>query len=110
MPSFCLALILIAVLILILVLILVLVVILVAVLVLILLVHDKYLSLFLCGIAVVIVFTKYQDLSLSLKMMETIRPERIAAVIPPALAFSPPVRIPMTPSASIASRTPFAIQ
>ena len=108
MPSFCLALILIAVLIL--VLILVLVVILVAVLVLILLVHDKYLSLFLCGIAVVIVFTKYQDLSLSLKMMETIRPERIAAVIPPALAFSPPVRIPMTPSASMASRTPFAIQ
>ena len=106
MPSFCLALILIAVLILV----LVLVVILVAVLVLILLVHDKYLSLFLCGIAVVIVFTKYQDLSLSLKMMETIRPERIAAVIPPALAFSPPVSIPMKPSASMASRTPFAIQ
>ena len=108
MPSFCLALILIAVLILVLILVAVLV--LVLILVLILLVHDKYLSLFLCGIAVVIVFTKYQDLSLSLKMMETIRPERIAAVIPPALAFSPPVRIPMTPSASMASRIPFAIQ
>ena len=110
MPSFCLALILIAVLILVLILVVILVAVLVLVLVLILLVHDKYLSLFLCGIAVVIVFTKYQDLSLSLKMMETIRPERIAAVIPPALAFSPPVRIPMTPSASMASRTPFAIQ
>ena len=110
MPSFCLALILIAVLILVLILVLVVILVAVLVLVLILIVHDKYLSLFLCGIAVVIVFTKYQDLSLSLKMMETIRPERIAAVIPPALAFSPPVRIPMTPSASMVSRTPFAIQ
>ena len=36
------------------------------------------------------------------------RPAVIAAAIPPAVAFRPPIKIPRKPSFSIASRTPFA--
>ena len=36
------------------------------------------------------------------------RPAVIAAAIPPAVAFRPPIKIPRNPSLSIASRTPFA--
>ena len=44
-----------------------------------------------------------QDLSLGLKRIPASRPKRIAAVIPAAVAFSPPVRMPRAPLSSMAS-------
>ena len=57
-----------------------------------------------------IVCPTIHDLSLALKIRLTIRPAITAAVIPPAVALSPPVRIPMKPSCWTASLTPFARQ
>ena len=49
---------------------------------------------------------KFQDLSFALKRRLTSKPTIIAAVIPPAVAFSPPVSTPMKPLSAIASLTP----
>ena len=49
-----------------------------------------------------------QDLSLGLKRIPASRPKIIAAVIPAAVAFRPPVRMPRAPLSSMASLTPFA--
>ncbi len=51
---------------------------------------------------------KNQDLSLALKRILTMSPAMIATVIPPAVAFNPPVRMPRNPFSSTASVTPFA--
>ena len=103
-------LILVVILALILIVVLILVLVLILITVLVLVVHGLFLrnSLFY-GDAVMVSYPKSQDLSLALKIKLAIKPEKIAAVIPPAVAFSPPVKIPMKPSLSIASRTPFAI-
>ena len=101
--------ILILVLILVLVLILILVIVLVLILVLVLIVTHKWLPPFVvCGCAATIACPKIQDLSFALKIKLTIRPATIAAVIPPAVAFSPPVSTPKKPSSEIASFTPLA--
>ena len=49
-----------------------------------------------------------QDLSLGLKRIPASRTKMIAAVIPAAVAFRPPVRMPRAPLSSMASLTPFA--
>ena len=43
-----------------------------------------------------------------MKIRLTIRPETIATVMPPAVAFRPPVRTPRKPFSATASRTPLA--
>jgi len=103
-------LVLVLVVILVVVLILVLVAILVVVLILIsvlVVIHCFFLRNLIRGYAAVIVCPLSYDLSFGLKMMLAISPAVIAAVIPPAVAFSPPVRIPRNPSCAIASFTPF---
>ena len=80
------------------VLILVLVVILIAVLILVLVIHDSLPPLFYHGLAANIACPAFQDLSLALKIKLASRPARMAAVMPPAAAFSPPVKIPRNPS------------
>lgn len=100
-------LILVAVLVLVLILVLILVVVLVLILVLIV-IHGSSSKLFFRGYAAKLAFPAFQLLSLSLKIRLTTRPQVIAAAIPPAVAFSPPVKIPRNPSLSTASRTPLA--
>ena len=51
---------------------------------------------------------KTQDLSFALKKRLASSPAATAAVIPPAVALSPPVRVPKNPSWVTASLTPFA--
>ena len=51
---------------------------------------------------------KTQDLSFALKKRLASSPAATAAVIPPAVALSPPVRVPKNPSCVTASLTPFA--
>lgn len=51
---------------------------------------------------------KYQLLSFALKITLARRPAVIAAVMPPAVAFRPPLKTPIKPSLFTASRTPFA--
>lgn len=77
---------------------------------LVLVIHDEFLrqSLFY-GDAVMLGYPVSYDLSLALKIMLTMQPAVMAAVIPPAVAFSPPVSIPIHPSSVTALRTPFAI-
>ena len=41
--------------------------------------------------------TAFYDLSFGLKIRLTTRPERMATVMPPAVAFRPPVKIPRKP-------------
>ena len=55
-----------------------------------------------------VVFPVFQDLSFALNMMLTRSAAIIAIVIPPAVALRPPKKIPITPSALIASLTPVA--
>ncbi len=51
---------------------------------------------------------KTQDLSFALKKRLASSPAATAAVIPPAVALSPPVSVPKNPSCVTASLTPFA--
>jgi len=95
------------VLVLIVVLVVVLVLIVVLILVLVLVIHHEFLRLYHLGYPR-IVYPYNQDLSFALKIKLTNRPATIAAVIPPAVALNPPVKIPITPSSDIASLTPFA--
>ncbi len=70
----------------------------VLVLILVLVVHDLFLQCLSYGLAATIACPDAQDLSLALKRKLAARPARMAAVIPPAEAFSPPVKIPRKPS------------
>ena len=107
-----------AVLILVLVLILALILVLIAVLILvvlilILVVLVSILIVHICTsvilrLSAALVFVKCQDLSLALNTNDTISPHTIAAVIPPVVAFKPPINIPRKPSCATASFTPFA--
>ena len=85
----------------------VLVAVLILILVLVLVVHDFYL-LFFYGLAATVVCPNVQDLSLARKIRLTSRPAVIAAVIPPAVDFKPPVNMPIKPSWFTASLTPLA--
>ena len=99
-----------AVLVLVVVLILILLVVLavlLVVLILVLVIHRKFLRLYHLGCPKIVCPFAY-DLSFALKIKLTNNPVTIAAVIPPAVAFSPPVKIPITPSLDIASFTPLA--
>ena len=91
----------------------VLIVVLIAVLVhtlVILVVHDEILRfIYNFGKAVIIYCPVSYDLSLALKRILMIKPNRIAALIPPADAVRPPVKIPRNPILDTASRTPFAM-
>lgn len=97
-----------AVLVVILILVVVLAVAVVLVLILVL-VHGKssVICLF-CGIAAGVACPFSQLLSLSLKIKLTRSPAIMAAVMPPAQALSPPVKMPRKPSWSTAVRTPLA--
>ncbi len=78
---------------------LVLVVLVLIVLVLVLIVvHDSSSKRSFRGVAAMVAFPGFYDLSLSLKIKLAIKPLTTAAVIPPAVAFRPPVRIPRNPS------------
>lgn len=103
---------LIAVLVVLLVLIVLVVLILVLIVLLILLViHSYFLQIYLyCGLAARVVCPNIYALSFALKIKLTIRPLTIAAVMPPAVDFSPPVKTPRIPSLCTASFTPFARQ
>ena len=85
-----------------------LVVFLILVLVLILVIHLFFLLNLVGNNPAEIDCPEIQDLSLGLKRIPASRPKRIAAVIPAAVAFSPPVRMPRAPLSSMASLTPFA--
>ena len=88
------------------VLVLILLVVLILILVLILIVHFYILRLNNTALAATLAYPLFQDLSLALKIRLQRSPARIAAVIPPAEALRPPVKIPRKPSLSTASFTP----
>ena len=90
------------------VLVLILILLAVLILVLILIVHFYILRLNNTALAATLAYPLFQDLSLALKIRLQSSPARIAAVIPPADALRPPVKIPRKPSLSTASFTPFA--
>ena len=90
------------------VLVLILLVVLILILVLILIVHFYILRLNNTALAASLAYPLFQDLSLALKIRLQRSPARIAAVIPPAEALRPPVKIPRKPSLSTASFTPLA--
>lgn len=77
-------------------------------LVLILVVHGFILRLNDTALAATLAYPLFQDLSLALKIRLHSSPARIAAVIPPAEAFRPPVKMPRKPSSSTAFLTPLA--
>ena len=76
-------------------------------LIILVLIHFKVPPFIHCGNTAVLIFPKIQDLSFALNIMPTSSPAVIAAVIPPAAAFNPPVNTPIKLSESIASFTPF---
>lgn len=82
----------------ILILVAVLAVILILVLVTVLIIHSCFPPKFSDGLAAKIVCPELQDLSFALKHRLAIRPAVIAAEIPPAEDFRPPVKIPRKPS------------
>ena len=67
-------------------------------LILILVIHGKFLRKVICGRTAVIDCPKIQLLSFGLKIRLTASPAAMAAVIPPAVAFNPPVNMPIKPS------------
>ena len=77
------------------------------VLVLILIIHHKYLLRCLRKDAC-LGCPFFYDLSFALKNKLARSPAKIAAVMPPAAADNPPVKIPRNPSVLIDLRTPFA--
>lgn len=101
------ALVVVFILVLILVLVLVLIVVLGTVLVAILVIHVFFLPKIMCGKTASIDCPDFQDLSLALKISPTNKPNTMAAAMPPAQAFRPPVKMPRNPWASTASLTPF---
>ena len=80
------------------ILVIVLVLILVVILISVLIVHSSLPPKVSYGIAATLVYPLFQDLSFALKRRLAITPEMMAAVIPPAEAFSPPRKIPRKPS------------
>lgn len=83
---------------LVLILVVVLVLVLILVLVLVLVIHSSLPPILICGYAAMVACPKDQDLSFALKRSPAISPAKMAAVMPPAAAFSPPVKIPRNPS------------
>lgn len=65
---------------------------------LVLVVHSIASAFSVFGIAVIIACPVFYDLSFARKKILASRPQRMAAVIPPAVAFRPPLRIPRKPS------------
>ena len=81
------------------------------VLLILLVIHSYFLQIYLyCGLAARVVYPNIYALSFALMIKLTIRPLTIAAVMPPAVDFSPPVKTPRIPSLCTASFTPFARQ
>ena len=87
---------------------LVVILVLIAVLILVLIVVHNNTSVVFLRTAARVVYPVCQALSFALNKRLTISPAVIAAVIPPAVAFRPPVRMPRKPSCMTASFTPFA--
>ena len=75
----------------------VLLLILVVLLLILLVIHREFLPIFVLRYAASIVCPKNQDLSLARKIKLTIKPLTMAAVMPPAVAFNPPVNTPRIP-------------
>ena len=97
--SFLLAVVLVLVVVLILVIVLILVVLVhLLVLILVLVIHDRSSKILYSRRAAPIDCPIFQDLSFALNKRLASRPATTAAVIPPAQAFSPPVKIPRKPS------------
>ena len=71
--------------------------ILVVLLLILLVIHREFLPIFVLRYAASIVCPKNQDLSLARKIKLTIKPLTMAAVMPPAVAFNPPVNTPRIP-------------
>ena len=99
---------LVVVLILILVLLVLVAVLILLILISVLVIHFGFLPSIHCGKTAFPVFPGFQDLSLGRNRRLAARPAVMAVVIPPAAAFSPPVKMPRKPSLSTASRTPLA--
>lgn len=78
------------------VLLILLIILLVLLLILILVVHGCFLRIYFC-VSAVVACPRFYDLFFALKIKLTNSPATIAAVIPPAQAFSPPVKIPINP-------------
>ena len=95
---------LIAILILVTILVLILIIILILVLIV---VHDYFLQSFNLRHSATVVCPKFYALSRALNMKLIRSPAVIAAVMPPAAAFKPPVSTPISPSCCTASFTPF---
>lgn len=93
---------------LVLVVVLVVLIVLILIIVLVLVIHNFVPPCNVFGVIPWIVYPVFQALSLGLKRKLTKSPAVIAAVIPPAVALRPPVKIPKNPSSAMASRTPFA--
>lgn len=75
----------------------VLIILVVLVLISVLVIHVQLPPNLSCGLTAELACPAFQDLSLGLKIKLVRRPMTIAAVIPPAAAFSPPVKIPRNP-------------
>lgn len=86
-------------------LVLILILILVLVLISVLIIHF---STSMMRNAAAILLALFQDLSFGLNIVDMINPKIIAAVIPPALARRPPVKIPRNPFWLMDSFTPLA--
>ena len=71
--------------------------------VLVLVIHCLILQFCIYGMTAFVVYPTIYDLSLGLKIKLTTRPATMAAVMPPAVAFSPPVNTPSRPSSFTAS-------
>ena len=84
----------------------ILITVLIAILILILVIHSLFLRFIYCGHSAYLVYPEFQALSLALKRKLASKPAKMAAVIPPAAAFSPPVKIPRKPSCMTADFTP----
>ena len=101
-------LVLVAVLILVVVLVLILVLVVVLVAIFVLAIHVHILQSTFHGLAAILAYPVFQDLSLALNIRLTTSPAKMATAIPPAQAFKPPVKIPRKPSSVMASFTPLA--
>lgn len=90
---------------------LVLIILILVILLILLVIHCCFLQFYLyCGFTARIVYPNIYALSFALNIRLTISPNTMAAVMPPAVDFSPPVKTPRRPSVSTASFTPFARQ
>ena len=78
----------------------------VLILILVLVIHSLFLRFIYCGHSAYLVCPEFQALSLALKRKLASKPAKMAAVMPPAAAFSPPVKIPRKPSCMTADFTP----